>query len=102
MEQRQIVSGFSELKDLLVQKYNIIESRERIGLYFTMSDGALILHHYKRHYQQVNLAEFASHSINVTLKSGSFANELIELALKEERPEIFLNQQFKLHGFFKF
>ena len=101
MKQRQIVSGFSEIKDLLVQKYKINKGRENIRLHFTMSDGELIVHDYHRHSYQIILTSVGFHSISNTLPN-SFARELVDLALKELDPAIFLNQQFNLHGFFRF
>ena len=102
MQQRQLVSGFSELKDLIIRKYNITEERNKIRLHFTMDGGMLVLHNYKQHIQKIILAEVMPHRPSIRIPENSIARQLIELALKQDRPAQFLNHQFKLHGFFRF
>ncbi len=103
MQQRQIVSGFSEIKDLLIRKYKITEDREKLRLYFTYNDGLLTVHNYRSHEQQIILTDRTfSGVINHMLPKNSFSRQVVKLALNETRPDDFLNSQFKLHGFFRF
>ena len=71
-------------------------------LHFTMGDKVLFLHNYRQHNQHIALAKLISVSPSINLIPNSFAYELVENALKEEKPDVFLNQKFKLHGFFRF
>ena len=49
MQQREIVSGFSDLKDLLIRTYKINRDRELVKLCFTEKDNELLMHDYDDH-----------------------------------------------------
>ncbi len=102
MQNRQIVSGFSELKDLLIKKYKIGESRENIRLHFSMSGADLYLHNYRRHEEKIKLARIVAGKMANNLILRSNARDLVDVALKEKGPAEYLNQQFQLNGFFRF
>lgn len=102
MQNRQIMSGFSELKDLLIKKYKINENRKSIRLHFRMMAGELYLHNYRRHEQKIQIASIVNGLITNNLTERSFARDLVELALKEIMPASFLNRNFQLNGFFRF
>ncbi len=56
MQQREIVSGFSELKDLLIRTYRIERSREFVKLYFSENDKILFMHDYDDHGKKIALS----------------------------------------------
>lgn len=49
MQQQQLISGFSELKDLLIRTYNIEKDREFVRLYFSECDNQLLMYDYDDH-----------------------------------------------------
>jgi hypothetical protein len=101
MEQVQIVSGFSELKDLLIQKFQIARSRERIRLYFTENDDQLLLHDFHEHKISLTIVR----SIEQKILSGYLtenARLLCAKAIKEPDPVAYLNHGFLLYGYFRF
>ena len=57
MQQREIVSGYSELKDLLIRTYQIERRREFIKLYFTEKNNRLLMHDYNDHKKFIELVE---------------------------------------------
>lgn len=100
MEQRELVSGFSDLKELLIRTYKIDRPRELVKLYFTEKHGALLMHDYDDHKKEIALAEgFQMRRLNPKLTLR--ANALVIEALQNENPEKFLNLEFDLNGFFR-
>ena len=99
MQQREIISGFSELKTLLIETYKIDKAPEFIKLYFTMESGDLHVHNYDNHNQSIILYLAPVEIISVFLKNSSF--KLVEYSLKQKYPAKFLNEGFKLYGFFR-
>ena len=100
MQQREIVSGYSELKDLLIRTYKIERSRELVKLYFTENDNRLLMHDYDNHKNSVEISK----KINAKLISSQlsyYAFRLALEALKNQSPSEYLNSGFKLNGFFR-
>lgn len=99
MQTMAIVSGFSELKDLLIRTYNIERSRAEVRLYFTEDQDQLLMHDYHDHKKLIVLATSISRKeLRKSLKG--FAAQLCELALSEVEPSKFLNRRFTSDGFF--
>jgi len=46
MQQRELISGFSELKDLLIRTYKFEKEREFVRLYFSEYKNELLMHDY--------------------------------------------------------
>ena len=100
MKQIEIVSGFSELKGLLIRTYKIERSSELIKLYFTLQDQQLYMHDYDDHKKAVLLAkdiDFKDISDQLAFK----AQRLVAEAIDNPNPAEFLNMEFKLSGFFR-
>ena len=98
MQQRELVSGFSELKDLLIRICKIERPRNQIRLYFTFSDNELWMHDYADHEKKVLLLK---NKIN-HLPTDSQGWKLINDSIKSKEPDALLNTLFQLHGFFRF
>jgi hypothetical protein len=100
MQQRQVIAGFSDLKELLIRTYEMRESRELIRLHFSASNNQLLMHDYNDHKKFVILCRNIIYKVLVTGLSQN-AYELLMIALDSKTPINFLNEQFKLNGFFK-
>lgn len=100
MQQRELVAGFSELKDLLIRTYKINRDREFIRLYFSEKDNQLLMHDYEEHQQALTLSRDI---INKQIRDGLSANShnLIKESLLRPKPSEFWNIGFKLNGFFR-
>lgn len=100
MQQRELISGFSELKDLLIRTYNIKKDREFVRLYFSESKNELLMHDYDEHERVISLC------FNLELKIirerlGVSAYRLVQESLKHTSPALFLIKEFQLNGFFR-
>ena len=101
MEQREIISGFSELKDLLIRTYHIKKERELIKLYFSEINNTLLMHDNSDHKNAIVLSK------NLKSKQALsglpyMAHRLVLESLKHVSPSEFLNKEFQLNGFFRF
>ncbi len=101
MQQRELVSGFSELKDLLIRTYKIERNREFVKLYFSEKDNELLMHDYDDHKNSVALSrnmndEDISHGLTAN------AHRLVRESLNHASPAGFLIEEFQLNGFFRF
>ena len=101
MQQRELVSGFSELKDLLIRTYKIERNREFVKLYFSEKGNELLMHDYNDHKKSFAL------SVNIAKKqipAGLTANahRLVKESLSRASPAGFLIEEFQLNGFFRF
>jgi hypothetical protein len=101
MQYTTYVSGFSVLKDLLIQKHGIDRGREKIRLYFSVFEDSLIMHDYSDHQKTLTISLDLSQKDIAPFLKGS-ARLLCEEALKHEEPDKFLNEGFTLYGFFRF
>lgn len=100
MQQRELISGFSELKDLLIRTYNIKKERELVRLYFSVSKNELLVHDYDDHKGVISLcANLARKQIRNGLSAG--IRRLVTESLEHSSPSEFLNKEFQLNGFFK-
>jgi hypothetical protein len=100
MQQLDSVTGFSELKDLLIRTYNIEKERSLIQLHFTESDHELLMHDYSDHEKVICLCS----DLRVGTPDKSLsprAKRIVNEALKQNKPCEFLNNGFKLYGFFR-
>lgn len=101
MQQREFISGFSELKDLLIRTYNIKKEREFVRLYFSEHDNQLLMHDYNDHKRAISLcADLKQKSIRSGL--SVYSKRLVTESLKFPKSSVFLNKEFQLHGFFRF
>ena len=100
MQQRDVVSGFTELKDLLIRTYQINRSRDLVKLYFSQGENELLMHDYDDHNKVISLCA------NLSLRERSIpltqnAHRVIGESLKHKFPAEFLNSEFLLNGFFR-
>ena len=100
MQTMSAVSGFTELKDLLIRTYNIDRPKEEIRLWFTVLEDLLIMHDYQDHQKSIVLINSIQAKAFKKLKLNH-ATELLEEALETNKPDVFLNDGFLLHGFFR-
>ncbi len=104
MEQRTLVSGFSELKDLLIRTYNIDSDRSFIRLYFTegrRGDAEILMHDFNDHSKMISVCTDLNRNI-IPGKIKGNARHLVEKSLEFDSPSEFLNTNFILYGFFRF
>lgn len=100
MRQQNLVSGFSELKDLLITTYKIEKPRELVQLYFSQSGMELLMHDYDDHKKVMHLCfDIRKKQTKIGLKT--YAERLVNEALTHHLPSAFLNHNFKLYGFFR-
>ena len=100
MQQRELVSGFSELKDLLIRTNHINRGRESVKLYFTLKHKMLYMHDYDDHKKYVIICrDLAREKISDSLKPA--ARRLVFESLRQSSPADFLNNEFLLNGFFR-
>ena len=55
MHQRVVMSGFSDLKDLLIRTYKIDKDQGLVKLYFTEENNRLLMHDYDDHERVIYL-----------------------------------------------
>ena len=100
MQQRELVSGFSELKDLLIRTYQIERGRELVKLYFSEEDNKLLMHDYDNHKKVIRLCLNLERK-NIWNGLTGNAHRLVNESLKHASPSEFLIQEFQLNGFFR-
>ena len=100
MESLQIVSGFSELKDLLIRTYQVTKNKEFIRLYFTELDNELLMHDYADHKKVIVLSRNID-AQNISVEIPVRARRLIRESFMRKGASDFLNRGFQLHGFFR-
>ncbi len=100
MQQREFVSGFSELKDLLIRTYRIERSRDLVKLYFSDTGDELLMHDYDIHDNVISLSSNIQRKAVWEGLTGSAQLVVIE-SLSQTSPSRFLNDGFKLYGFFR-
>ena len=100
MKQQELVSGFSELKDLLIRTYGVNRSREFVRLYFSVSGNRLLMHDYVDHKKAIVICnDLASKNIPEGFSPG--IQKLVAESLMHLSPTDFLNNEFQLNGFFR-
>ncbi len=100
MHQTQIMSGFSELKDLLIERFQIERPRETIRLHFTINLDRLLVHDYSYHKNAITIVHSVRQiNLNISLKGN--AKLLCLEALTRPDPAQYLNEEFQLYGFFR-
>ena len=100
MQQREVVSGFSDLKDLLIRTYKIEKEREFLKLYFTEKANELLMHDFNDHQRKIGIClDVKRKIIKDTL--SPIAKLLVKESLLHTDPAKFLNDEFKLYGFFR-
>jgi hypothetical protein len=98
MQQTEFLSGYSELKDLLVEHYG--HDRKKLRLYFSQTKNSLLMHDYNNHKNVVELVlNFEIPAFNRYLKPR--AKKLVLNALRQNEPAKYLNDGFLLYGFFR-
>ena len=96
-----MVSGFSELKDHLIESFKILRPRETIRLYFTENRNRLLMHDYHNHqYAVAIINNIQLQRLNDAL--GGNAKAICFEALQSSNPVSYLNSEFLLYGFFRF
>ncbi len=101
MQQRELMSGFSDLKVLLIRTYKIDRSSELVKLYFTQADNELLLHDYDDHEKIISLCSDLKNKFIRDILTFK-AKLLVEESLMHHNPAQFLNNEFQLNGFFIF
>lgn len=101
MQQRELVSGFSDLKDLLIRTYNIEKERELVRLYFSESKNELLMHDYDDHKKAIRLCLNLKRKLIMERLTVN-AQRLVQESLKHTSPAEFLINEFQLNGFFRF
>jgi hypothetical protein len=101
MNAASAVSGFSELKELLIRTYKIERPPVEVRLHFSQEGNQLLMHDYDDHKKVIIL------SYNLKTKRLSDAvvgnARLVCLeALNTELPATDLNSRFLLYGYFRF
>lgn len=101
MEQTEFVVGFSELKDLLIDKYKIQTPREELRLYFTVTSNQLLMHDFKNHNRIVLLSGdvFRKYVERIPMNTAA---KLIRYSIESKMPADMLNDHFMLYGYFTF
>jgi len=101
MQQREFISGFSELKDLLIRTYHIKKEREFVRLYFSVNKNELLMHDYEDHKKVIGLC---SNLQQKRVRDGLSINayRLVIESLKHKSPSEFLIHNYQLYGFFRF
>lgn len=100
MQQRELISGFSELKDLLIRTYNIKKEYEFVRLYFSESDNKLFMHDYDDHRKVISLCANIERKLIVEQLNAK-AYRLVQESLKHTSPALYLVNEFQLSGFFR-
>ena len=100
MQQRELVSGFTELKDLLIRTYGIERRREFVRLYFTLRGKVLLMHDYDDHKKEIVICSNIEEKI-VGKGLGVIARRVVKESLRRPSPTAFLIQEFQLNGFFR-
>ena len=101
MDQLEIVLGYSELKELIIRKYKIDKNRELVKLYFTAEDNKLVIHDYHDHKKAITLVQNIKRR-QLSIFSGHNGRRLVQQSLNYADPVKFLNDEFRLSGFFRF
>ena len=101
MQQRELVSGFSELKEILIRTFQIEGDRAFVKLYFSENDNALLMHDYDDHKKVIELC-FNLELKNIRDGLTANAHRLVNESLKHSSPSEFLIKEFQLNGFFRF
>ena len=100
MQTRQFISGFSDLKNLLIKTYKIEKESDQIKLYFSESENNLILHDYDNHARTIVLV-FDVRRKRIEKWLSRSAHLIVERSLMNKAPAKYLNEGFQLYGFFK-
>ncbi len=100
MQQLNSVTGFSELKDLLIRTYKIEKDRELIKLYFAEYKNELFMHDYSNHKNLICLCRNTK-TKTPSKKLPPKAYEIVLQALNQVKPAEFLIEGFRLYGFFR-
>ncbi|MBC7420838.1 MAG: hypothetical protein H7328_08920 [Bdellovibrio sp.] len=100
MEYRELMYGFSDLKDLMIENYQIERGREFVKLYFTEQREWLFVHDYDDHKKQMYICNNVKDK-KIRKGLSDRAQKLTREALKYSSPAQFLNSGFLLYGFFQ-
>lgn len=100
MQERVLISGFSELKDLLIKTYKLERSREYVRLYFSEKYNMLCMHDYDNHKNVIVISfDLENKFIKETITGNAY--RIVKESLNYTSPAEFLNNGFKLSGFFR-
>ncbi len=100
MQSTEIMSGFSDLKDILISTYKIELSKNKLRLYFSLHNGELFMHDHQNHARQITLSPDIRKKFVGPLHGKKPAQRLVKHSLEQENPADFLNDLFLLNGFF--
>lgn len=100
MFESEFVSGFSELKNILIRTYEIEKPKVQIKLHFTVLDNELRMHDYDDHSKVVNLSDDILGKQVIEFPERQ-AVEIIKMALEQGDPLDYLRDGFLLYGFFR-
>ena len=100
MQQSKIVSGFSDLKNLIIRTYKIEQDREFVKLFFSEKDNELLIHDYNDHSRVLTLVrQIDAKEIRIGLTANAY--RLVKESLNHKSPSEFLINEFQLSGFFR-
>ncbi|GEM_PF-2410424 len=100
MQQRELMSAFSELKNLLIRTYQIKQDRKFVKLYFSRRDNQMLMHDYDDHKKAIIICfDIEQKDIRNSLTPNG--RRLVRASLKHPSPSEFLNEEFQLNGFFR-
>ncbi len=101
MKTTSAVSGFSELKELLIRTYKIEKPAIEVRLHFTEEENALLMHDYDDHEKVIVLSgDIKEGGLSRSLTGN--ARDLCIKALETESPAADLKNGFLLYGHFRF
>ena len=100
MQQRVVMSGFSDLKGLLIRTYKIDRDTAFVKLYFTENRGELLMHDYDDHEKVICLSSDIKGKLIRPILAPK-ALQLVKESFAHSSPAQFLNREFQLNGFFR-
>jgi hypothetical protein len=108
MELIKVMSGFKDLKALLLTTYPDAGPAHELRLWFKQNSGMLSVHNYYNHDQQIIIAIINEKYLEiklVNLQANSNGEQIIYWASEQNKSKTntvaeFLNQQFELCGSF--
>jgi hypothetical protein len=101
MQTASAVSGFSELKGLLIRTYKIEKPPMEVRLHFSQTENLLLMHDYDDHKKVIVLSDNTKGKNLSDFLTGN-ARKLCFDAVRTQSPAAHLNAGFLLYGYFRF
>jgi hypothetical protein len=100
MKATSAVSGFSELKELLIRTYKIERPSNEVRLHFSQEGNELLMHDCDDHQKVITLSNKIKDKRLSNLITGN-ARMICMEALEAEFPAAYLNDRFLLYGYYR-